>query len=264
VNGKRQRRFVYGKTHAEALGKLRALERERDAGRDFTAKAETVGAFLERWIRDVIEPNRPPKTAAGYRDLVLLHIIPAVGRYRLAGPKPEHVAAMLDEKQASGLSLRTVHHIRAALRAALNQALKWGLVTRNVAALTGPVRLDDMRVEPHTPAEVRKLRAETDGHRLSLAFRLSLTLGLRQGETLGLRWSDLDLERDHLEVRQALQRQIDNPDGKDRERSRLVAKSRRTLALPPSLVQAFIRHRDAQAFERVAEGALWRESVYAS
>lgn len=141
-----------------------------------------------------------------------------------------------------------------------------GLVTRNVAALTEPPRPDDRKVQPHSPADVRALLAATEGDRLSLAFRLGLNLGLRQGEILGLRWSDVDLDRGRLEVRQALQRQFHNPDGAVGERSRLVPKSlkteksRRTLALPSSVVAAFIRHRDAQAFQRAAKGPRWIDS----
>jgi len=266
VDGKRRRKVVYGATQAEAMGKLKALERERDGGRDLTVKAETVDAFLGRWLRDVVEPGRSPKTAAGYRDMVRLHLVPSLGRHKLTDLKPEHVAAMLREKKTAGLSPRTVHHIRAVLRTALNQALRWGLVTRNVAALTEPPRQDDRKVQPHSPAEVRALLTATEGDRLSLAFRLGLNLGLRSGEVLGLRWSDVDLDRGRLEVRQALQRQIHDADGERGTRSRLVEKSlkteksRRTLALPPSVVAALVRQRDAQAFERAAKGPRWIDS----
>lgn len=126
VDGKRKRKTVYGKTQAEALGKLKALERERDGGRDLTVKTETVESFLVRWLRDVVEPGRSPKTAAGYRDIIRLHLVPGVGRHKLTELRPEHVAAMLREKKTAGLSPRSIHHIRAVLRAALNQALRWG------------------------------------------------------------------------------------------------------------------------------------------
>jgi len=266
VNGMRKRKTVYGKTQAEALSKLRALERERDAGRDLTVRAETVETFLNRWIRDVVEPGRSPKTTAGYRDIVRNHLIPGVGRHKLANLKPEHVAAMLRQKTADGLSPRTVHHIRAVLRVALNQALRWGLVTRNAAKDVESPRQDDKRVEPHKPADVRALIAAVEGDRLALAYRLGLMLGMRQGEILGLRWSDVDLDRGRVEIRQALQRQIHNADGEKGERSRLVpkslktAKSRRTLALPKSVVDAFVRHRDAQAFEQAKKGPRWIDS----
>ncbi|MFN8542156.1 MAG: hypothetical protein U0232_32355 [Thermomicrobiales bacterium] len=83
------------------------------------------------------EPWRP-RTHGSYALLVRHHLKPALGRHHLEKLTPQHVQALLNEKLASGLSPRTVIYLRAVLRKALNQALRWGLVARNVAALTEP------------------------------------------------------------------------------------------------------------------------------
>lgn len=261
--GKRLRKYVYDDTQRDAIAKIRDLERLQEAGRDLAAKPEAVGPFLDRWIRDVVEPNRSVKTTSHYRDITRLHLQPTLGRIKLVDLGPEHVQSLLTAKKRDGLSPQTCSHIRAVLRVALNQAIKWGLISRNAAALTDAPRLSDVRVVPHTPEGVRTILAVTADDRLHVAYRLALTLGLRQGEVLGLPWDAVDLERGRLQVRQALQRQTHAPDAERGARSQLVlktpktAKSRRTLAMPASLVAALRQRRDEYEAERAAAGERW-------
>src|SRR5690606_35184611 len=104
------------------------------------------------------------------RDIVDLHLIPDLGSVRLASLTPRHVTVMLQRKQDSGLSPRRVHHIRAVLRTALNQAMRWELVNRNVAALTDPVRQEPRSVVAFTPDEARAILAAAENHRLRALF----------------------------------------------------------------------------------------------
>ena len=77
---------------------------------------------------------------------------------------------------------------------ALGQALKWGLVARNVAALTDPPRAEKYDIQPITPEQARAFLKAIQGNRLEAMFTVALSFGLRRGEALGLRWSDVDLE----------------------------------------------------------------------
>ncbi len=130
-----KRKSLYGKTRREAQEKLRAALRDLDAGVDLATGRQTVGQFLDRWLDDVVKPGVRPKTHHSYAQLVRLHLKPALGHHQLAKLTPQHVQAMMTEKSAAGLSPRTVQYLRAVLRRALGQALKWGLVARNVATL---------------------------------------------------------------------------------------------------------------------------------
>jgi integrase len=135
----------------------------------------------------------------------------------------------MNAKLEAGLSPRTVKHLRDTLRNALNVAMKWNLVVRNAAALVNPPRREKQPVRAFTPEEAHQFLETIRGHRLESLFSVTLSLGLRQGEALGLQWSDVDLENGMLNVRQQLQR-IDGP-------LRLVelktAKSRRTIRSTP-------------------------------
>ncbi len=141
------------------------------------------------------------------------------------------------------------------LRRALGQALRWGLVQRNAAALTDPPRVCHPEVRPLTPAEARALLGAVRGDRLEALFTVALALGLRQGEALGLRWEDVDLEAGTLRVAGALQR----VDGALRFVEPKSARSRRALNLPAVAVAALRAHRARQAAERLQAGPLWQE-----
>jgi integrase len=253
-NGKTK--SLYGKTRQEVQRQHRAALRDLENGRDFSARSQTVSQFLTHWLDDVIKPRSAPKTYATYADIVRLHIVPDLGRIALDKLAPQQVAALLQRKQEKGLSPRTVHHIRAVLRAGLNQAVKWQLVTRNAAALVDSPRQKPSTAEPLTEEDARKVLEAAAAHRLAALFRVALMMGLRQGEILGLRWSDVDLDARTLRVAQALQRINGHLILKEPK----TAKSRRTLRIPQKAAEALRVHRDQQCFERVAAGDRWIDS----
>lgn len=158
-------------------------------------------------------------------------------------------------KDGKGLSPRTVQYVRAVLRKALNQALKWGRVPRNVALLVDPPTATKPQIKPLTPEQGRKLLDAARGHRLEALYRVALSLGLRQGEALGLRWEDVDLDAGTLRVAMALQRRK----GVKELVMPKTEQSRRTLPLPAVLVAALRAHRTRQLEERLAVGPMWRE-----
>ncbi len=108
--------------------------------------------------------------------------------------EPQQVQELLKRKQAAGLSPRTVAYIRAVLRQALNQALRWGLVARNVAALVEPPKVERAEIRPWTREEAQRFLDHARGDRLGALFSVALALGLRKGEALGLQWDDADLD----------------------------------------------------------------------
>ena len=99
----------------------------------------------------------------------------------------------MNAKLGEGLSPKSVKYVRGVLRSALNDAVKWGLLSRNVASLVDPPRVERFEITPMTPAEARAFLASVKGDRLEALYSVALTLGLRQAEALGLRWEDVDL-----------------------------------------------------------------------
>jgi integrase len=251
------RRFSgYGKTQMEAKARCLAKVRQAERGIDVKATRQTVGHYLDWWLNDVVSPKLAPKTIKAYTDVVRLHLAPELGSIELGKLTPQVVTSLLRKKERDGLSPRSVAMIREVLRGALNTAVKMQMIERNAAALAQSPRQVKAERRMLSPEEGRRLLNVVECDRLAALYRLALTLGMRQAEILGLRWADVDLDAGMLRVRQTLQR----IGGETYIKEPKTARSRRTLALTPSLVAALLAHRDRQEFERKRAGADWHES----
>ena len=165
-----------------------------------------------------------------------LHAVPVVGGVRLSRLKPEHVQQLYARKVAEGLSSTTVHHLHAVLHRALGQAVRWGLVARNVTDLIDPPRNAKYQFQQLGAEQARRLLRAARGDRLEALYVLALTTAMRQGELLGLRWSDLDLEQGRLQVRTALK--LGGVIAHPKSRA-----SRRHITLTPIAIEALNHHR---------------------
>jgi len=254
----RGRVYRYGKTRAEAADKLtKALKLVQD-GLPIPGERQTVGQWLETWLEESAKPAIRPATYASYSCLVRMHLIPELGHVPLAKLTPQQIQSLLNRKLASGLAPRRVAMIRGVLRTALNQALRWGLVARNVATLVSPPRASHFEVRPLDPAQSRAFLDAVRGDRLEALYTVALAIGLRQGEALGLRWEDVELDAGLLHVRHALQR----IDGKLQLVEPKSARSRRTIVLPDVVRDALHAHRVRQTEQRLAVGAEWEEAGF--
>jgi integrase len=261
INGKRKRKYIYGETRKAVQEQLRALQREQEAGVRLDAARQSVKQFLERWIADSIRPHRRPKTVDSYVQIVQLYLVPAIGHHALSALTPAHVQSMINALHAGGgrrgqpLSAQTISHIRSVLRKALGQAVKWGLVARNVATLVEMPEIKGHAITPLSPQQAQALLAAVRGYRLEALYRVALSLGLRKGEIIGLRWTDIDLDLGVLRVAQAIQRTSQGLTTDAPKTRRGV----RTLLLPEPLVLALCEHRARLELERREAGALWNE-----
>jgi integrase len=258
-DGKRDRRYFYAPTRAAVAEKLTEALGRRQRGLPADVRRQTVAQFLAAWLEEDVKPTREPKTYESYESTVRLHIVPDLGRHQLAKLEPQHVRALLRQKEAAGLSPRSVQYIRVVLRVALNQAARWDLVARNVAALVEPPKAEREEVRPWTREEAQRFLEHARGDRLGPLFSVALALGLRKAEALGLRWQDVELDGGVLHVRYQLQRLKGR--GLVLKRPK-TARSRRTIALPAPTVAALRAHRERQAGERLLAGARWRESGF--
>lgn len=242
-----QLQSVYGRTESEVeaeLGKLRIADGIPATELSQTADEDPLLAdFLVEWLADRKPYIRSPRTYMGYRDIVLKHLVPGLGAYRLTKITPKHVEAYTSQKLKWGLSPRTVHHHRAVLRNALNYALRHSMVYRNVVALSESLPVESVEIAPLTPEETRRFLDAVRGDSVGPVYIIAATCGLRSSEVLGLAWRDVNLEEGTLTVRQTLIR----VDGEYllRER-RKTLKSRRTVGLPQLSLEVLQEWREKQ------------------
>ncbi|HZV49173.1 MAG TPA: site-specific integrase [Candidatus Dormibacteraeota bacterium] len=251
VGGKRKR--LYARTREEVARKLVLALRDQEVGLPVPDDRLTVERYLTQWL-ETVRPRVRPWTYRGYEVVVRRHVVPIIGQVRLSRLTPQQVHALLVSLADHGLSSKSVRNVRVVLSSALSQAERWGMVTRNVARLVEPLRREHREMRPLTPGEIRRLLEVIRGHRLEALILVTLVLGLRQGEVLGLSWEDLDLDAGTLQVRRQLQRL----NGRSELVELKTRRSRRTLVLPRTLVEVLCEHRRRQGEERMCLGASWK------
>lgn len=254
--GKRIRKSLYGPTRQAVQEQLTRTLRDLQQGLPVVAdERQTVEQYLRRWLVEAVQPTLRPRTVTTYEGWVRCHLIPELGRIQLVKLTPQHVQSMMSRALRNGLSPQSVIHLRAVLRRALTQAVRWGILPRNVAALVDPPHVPRYEIRVLSPEQARKFLGIAAADRLGALYTVALAVGLRQGEALALHWEELDLDRASLTVRHALQR----IGGKLQLVEPKSLRSRRTIALPPFAVTAFREHRARQMRERLWAGSRWQE-----
>jgi integrase len=253
-----RRRYVSGKTKEEARKALREARSNADAGLVFDAGKLTLAGYLDRWLDDSVKDTVRQRTYERYESIVRVHIKPAIGRVKLKALTPAHIRALYRKKLDAGLAPRTVNYIHVTLHKALTQAVSDGLVQRNAASVKAP-RPGKPEIKPLSPEQARKLiaTAREDGDRFEALYVLALHCGLREGELLGLRWADVDLDGDAatLQVRRTLSEtrtghKFEKPkNGKGR-----------SLRCSQKATEALRSHRARQNEERLRAGSLWQDN----
>lgn len=211
------------------------------------ASPTTIAEFAPLWLDGLANQGRKATTLRGYRGVLRTHVLPALGSM----PLEELQAADLDTLYASllrsKLAMTSVHHVHAVVSKMLHDAERKGLVTRNVACLASAPSLNaarargpEMRV--WTPAELSTFLASIAGNRNEVLFRVMAMTGIRRGEAVGLRWSDVQLDRCWLTVNQSAS-VVDGEEIIDAPKTR---RSRRVIDLDVATVRLLQLHQASQ------------------
>lgn len=247
--GQRRHRTVSATTQGGARERLDALKRDLARGVATGAKSVTVRDHVAAWLRHGIDvTDWTPATAHGYRGIAKKWLVPGLGRHRLDKLTPRHVQQLLDSAHAQGKSPGTVKNIKAALSSALDLAMRWDLIGRNVASRAVVPRMARKPATPLTPDEAKRFLGAVKGHRLGALYTVTTALGLRQSEAAGLLWSNVDLDAGTLAVTQRSY-YIDKQHHTGRPKS---SHSARTIPLPSAIVDVLKAHRTVQVAERLS------------
>jgi integrase len=252
-----QRKHFYGETRTEALKQLQTFQHHQEQGTPVGNDKLTVGKYLQDWLDGCKPPTLEFSTWNGYEQFVRLHLTPAIGSVRLSQLSPQQLQKLYASKLADGKSSTTVRHLHACLHKALEEALRFGVVQRNVASLVKapPFRKHPMRV--YTPEQARVFLEAAKGHRLEAIFVVALNTGMREGELLGLKWRDVELEAGFVQVQTTL-KLADH--GKREIGKTKTSGSKRKVLLTPTAAAALSSHRVRQLSERLHAGSAWNDS----
>src|SRR5712691_3008987 len=201
-----RKKFFSGRTRDAVKERLAEAQRQMQVGRLVFGRDQTVAQYLERWLTDAVVHSVRPKTYLNY-ELCVRRLLPHVGRVRLRVLAPEHIQHALGKLLDRGLSARTVRQVHMVLRCSLKQAVLWRLLASNPSAAVKPPRAERKEMRTLTEHEVHRLLAATSGTRHHSLWIFLVTTGVRLGEALALRWSDLDSAGASVMIRRSLQRQ---------------------------------------------------------
>jgi integrase len=253
ANGQRKEHSEVFDTKREAQAALARWQTEFERGTLVEKSPQTVGEFLRYWL-DVHARHKSPNTYAGYRRIVEDHIIPHLGRIHLQKLTPAQVQQFYADKLKAGCGTRTVQLCHMRLRQPLGMALRLGLVSRNVTEAVEAPHYQPKLKRIWTARQIGRFLEEARTSHYGPIWLLFAQTGMRRGEALGLRWSDIDWEGKCLVLSQAMVM----VEGK-RTFSETKDRELRTIPLTAELLCALREHRVRQNEQRLKLGDVWQD-----
>lgn len=255
--GKRQQRSKGGfKRQKDAQAFLnRTLPAVEDGTYVEPSRQPLAHFLLDEWWPGIRQTVRP-LTSESYERIARTYIAGRdIGAIPLRGLTGAHLNKLYGDLERDGLSPASIRLTHAVLRRALNDAVRWGKLSRNPAAAADPPALPRSRAQAWTTSELRRFLAHVADDRLFALWRLGATTGMRRGELLGLTWRAVDVEGAQLRVDQQLVATKSGCTfGPPKSR-----RSERTIALDPETVDALRHHREVQILERDLAGPAYED-----
>jgi integrase len=238
-------------TKTQSQVRRRQLLTDLDRGIFVKPGKTSLSEYLKVWLTDYCKPNLSPRTHELYEYICKKHICPTLGNIPLGELKPQNLQRLYAEKQSGGLSNRTVQLIHVTLHKALKNAVRAGLLVRNVAEAVDTPKIQRPEMHIMTGTDVNlflEMARNTEYYSLFYTF---LFTGMRRGELLALRWQDVDLLNCQLSVTRTMQYLNSAPIGKRITfKEPKTQKSRRLIALSESTVAVLQEHREAHNKQR--------------
>ncbi len=255
VSGRRLTK--YSKSQRECREWMKLTLAQIDSGITFSGANVSLAEYLEQWLQTV-SPSVRPNTVFHYGQVVRMHIVPILGEIRLKDLRPDHIQGLYNRKSADGMSPRMVRLMHAILHRALNQALHMDLIPRNPTQATIKPKIPRKEMLTLTDSQVQTFLLAARGTRFEMIYLLALTTGLRAGELLGLRWTDLDWVSCRLQVKRQLQR-LFGGQGLVFSEPKSSA-GRRVIVLGRYTLEKLREHYNTQQLARQFAGDRWQEN----
>jgi len=228
--------------------------RELHTGVFVQAGKQTIAELLNEWLEVAVKPRVRRRTYDDYARIVRTEFVSRLGHRRVADLTPSEIQAVYAAMTLRGMSPRTVRYAHSVLSSALRQAVRWGRLARNPASLVDLPRKARREMRAFNDAEARKFISAAEHDQFAALWLLLISAGLRPSEALGLRWSDLESGRVH--VQRALTRYAD---GTVEFLEPKTARGRRVVTLPETMTFVFREHRRRQVGDRLLAGPTWSD-----
>lgn len=201
----------------------------------------SVADFLDRYVNDVLTQTVRPTTQLSYGNIIRRHLIPKLGNIKLTQLRPDQLQSLYAEKSKDGLSPRMVQFIHSVMHQALNQALRWGLVARNVSDLVQKPKADRKIPTIWTVEQVKTFLNAVKNDRFYPIYVLAVATGMREGEILGLYYDDIDWITNKIHIKRAV---ITIPKQGSTVIDPKSASGKRSVTVPPYAMEVLKTHCD--------------------
>lgn len=255
----RKRRTLYAKTQREVRTKLTEALAQRDKGIVLDDKNLTVGEYLDSWLSDAVRGTIRESTYSRNKYLIESHIKPSLGGKKLKNLNALHIQSFYRDRLDYGLDPATVQKAHHVLRKALTQAVRWDLIVRNPSDHVKAPTPSSKEMHPLSAEQSRQLLQTASGERFESLYVLAIHVGMRQGELLGLKWEDVDLDTANPTVRVRRTTTRVGKGGSYALGEVKTKSSRRTIRLTHGAVNALRSHRVRQAQEKLQAGSLYED-----
>jgi integrase len=253
ADGRRRRKTVYGRTRAEVQETLLAIRKKGDSGHSLESNPRmTVAEYSGEWL-DSRRIRVSPATWLRDESIMRLHVVPSIGQVKMRGLTPQHISRLLETKSRE-MSPRSVGHLLGTLKKMLNSAAMMNLIEYNPAMRVPRPRVVSSQRGCFTAEEARRYLSEARGHKFEAAFMLALIHGMRLGEILGLRWSNINWEHQSLSITTSLAQDFD---GSFQLGPTKNHRSTRPIQLADSVLTALRNRKAIQNKERLECGPNW-------
>lgn len=262
-NGKRRQKRRQGFATKDLAQRALVAELSKIHQNATIDSTDTVAQYLTAWLDRLSKSGTVKRTTVVARTGHLVrYVIPRIGQIQLNKLKPQHVAALyadlmnngrINNAKSSGLSAKSVRDIGSTLVKALNDAVKFELLNRNVAKGVELPRYEKPDITPYDESQVRQLleHARMTGDYFAPIWRLLIVSGMRRGELCGLKWSDVDMANGTITISETRL----NVDGQILVESPKTRQSRRTVSLDAGTIDELAKFRNLQNDAKIRLGS---------
>ncbi|EGD51740.1 integrase family protein [Thermoanaerobacter ethanolicus JW 200] len=247
-NGKRKyhNKTIYGSKKDAEKYKIEKLN-EINKGIFVEPANITLKEYLDEWIKTSLKGRVKATTYQSYVKIIELYIKPVLGDYKISKLNPLLIQDMLTNMMNKNLSARTIRYTHTILKNALNQAVKWQIISNNPCNNVDLPKQTKQEMKVLTPEQAKKFLEACVYNRWGILFEVLLTSGMRPGEALGLKWEDIDFKNNRIYVKRNLTR---TNDGWKLEEPK-TPRSRRTIPLPKEVMKSLKEHKKNQTEEKL-------------
>lgn len=240
--GKRKyiNKTIHG-TKKEAQAYLNKALHEKDLGTFIEPSKQTLDSYLDQWEETAAKPRLRERTYNDYKLLLLRYVRPELGKKQLFLITPLEIQTLYSSMQQKGLSARTIRYTHAVLHSAFKQAQRWRIIALNPTEMVELPKNQRREMTALSSSEANKFLKAAEGNDYYALFLLAITTGMRPGEYLGLKWSDINLDAGSISIQRSLVTQEHTTEIFSEPKT---ARSRRTISISSMVIKVLKEHRE--------------------